>query len=139
VDSVDGGTAPVRIGTVRSTGESDIDIQLAYSLIYPQQVSKKQRTHYFLNAEPKKVTVYQVDDLPNSSGETRKGGLLNTFFDAVDGSYCNFTAFGITGDSPKIDPVYPDPHKGGFKGQLECGKYELTRVLSISYVQSYWW
>jgi len=68
VISVDGGTAPVAPGSVRNGGESDIDIDLATSLIYPQS-----------------VTVYQVDDLPNSSGETNKSGFLNTFLDSVDG------------------------------------------------------
>lgn len=29
--------------------------------------------------------------------------------------------------------MYPDKHKGGYKGQLQCGAYELTRVVSISY------
>jgi tripeptidyl-peptidase-1 len=77
------------------------------------------------------VTVYQVDDLPNALGETGTTGFFNTFLDAVDGSYCNYTAYGITGDSP-IDPQYPDKHKGGYKGRLQCGKYELTRVLSVS-------
>ena len=39
VDSVDGGTAPVAPGNVRNGGESDIDLDLAFSLIYPQTVS----------------------------------------------------------------------------------------------------
>ncbi|KAI0481386.1 Pro-kumamolisin, activation domain-containing protein [Xylariaceae sp. FL0804] len=116
VDSVDGGTAPVPVNDSRVGGESIIDIDLAQSLIYPQT-----------------ITLYQVDDLPNSSGETDKAGFLNTFLDAVDGSYCNYTAYGITGDSPSIDATYPDPLPGGYEGQLECGKYELTRVVSISY------
>lgn len=117
VDSVDGGTAPVAAGSVRNGGESDIDIDLAISLIYPQA-----------------VTVYQADDLPNSSGETNTTGFLNTFLDAVDGSYCNYTAYGITGDSPGIDAQYPDTnYTDGYKGQLECGAYSLTRVLSVSY------
>ncbi|KAK5163923.1 uncharacterized protein LTR77_010318 [Saxophila tyrrhenica] len=111
VNSVDGGTAPVAAGSVRNSGESDIDLDLAYALIYPQT-----------------VTVYEVDDIPNASGEIKTAGFLNTFFDAVDGSYCTFKG----GDSP-IDPVYPDKHKGGYKGQTQCGTYELTRVLSISY------
>lgn len=114
--SVDGGTAPVAPSRVRNGAESDIDIELAYSLVYPQ-----------------KVTVYQVDDLPNSSGETNKIGFLNTFLDSIDGSYCNYTADGITGDSSSIDAVYPDPLPGGFKGKLECGIYQLTPVVSISY------
>jgi tripeptidyl-peptidase-1 len=114
--SVDGGTAPVAAGDPRNGGESDIDIELAYALIYPQ-----------------KVTVYQTDDLPNSSGETNKAGFLNTFLDSIDGSYCSYTAYGITGDSPSIDAVYPDTLPGGYDGKLECGVYELTPVVSISY------
>ena len=114
--SVDGGTAPVAPGDPRNGGESDIDIFLSLSIVYPQT-----------------VTVYQVDDLPNSSGETNLSGFLNTFLDSIDGSYCDYTAFGITGDSPGIDPTYPDTLPGGYTGKLECGAYELTRVVSISY------
>lgn len=117
VKSVDGGTAPVSPGSVRNGGESDIDLDLSYSLIYPQT-----------------VTLYQVDDLPNSSGETNVSGFLNTFLDSVDGSYCDYTAYGITGDTPGVDAQYPDTnYTNGYKGQLECGTYSLTRVLSISY------
>ena len=116
VISVDGGTAPVAPGDVRNGGESDIDIDLSISIIYPQS-----------------LIVYQVDDLPNSSGETNTSGFLNTFLDSIDGSYCDYSAFGITGDSAGIDASYPDPLPGGYKGQLECGTYELTRVVSISY------
>lgn len=86
--------------------------------------------------------MYQVDDLPNSSGSTNVTGFLNTFLDSIDGSYCNYSAYGITGDSPGIDAQYPDLNgtydgqQDGFKGQLECGTYELTRVVSISYGES---
>ena len=38
VDSVDGGTAPVKASSVRNTAESDIDLDLTYALIYPQSV-----------------------------------------------------------------------------------------------------
>ncbi|KAH9843424.1 putative protease S8 tripeptidyl peptidase I [Teratosphaeria destructans] len=118
VISVDGGTAPVAASSERNGGESDIDVDLATSLIYPQS-----------------VTVYEVDDLPNSSGETNVTGFLNTFLDSVDGSYCNYTAYGITGDSPGIDATYPDTSglPGAYTGPLECGTYSLTRVVSISY------
>ncbi|KAE8441402.1 hypothetical protein EG329_004991 [Mollisiaceae sp. DMI_Dod_QoI] len=119
VISVDGGTAPVAPSDVRNGAESDIDLDLSISLIYPQS-----------------VTVYQVDDLPNSSGETNVAGFLNTFLDSVDGSYCGYSAFGITGDSPGIDASYPDSTPGGYKGHLECGTYQLTRVVSISYGES---
>ena len=44
-------------------------------------------------------------------------GFLNTFLDALDGSYCDYRAYGITGDSPlALDPKFPDPAKGGYKG-----------------------
>ena len=39
VDSVDGGTAPVNAHSVRNSGESDIDIDLTYSIIYPQEIT----------------------------------------------------------------------------------------------------
>ena len=60
-------------------------------------------------------------------------GGFNSFLDALDGSYCNYTAEGITGDSPGIDPVYPDPAPGGYKGERQCGAYKPTRVISVSY------
>jgi tripeptidyl-peptidase-1 len=31
--------------------------------------------------------------------------------------------------------VYPDPNSGGYKGQLQCGVYKPTNVISISYHQ----
>ncbi|TVY14727.1 Aorsin [Lachnellula arida] len=116
VISVDGGTAPVKPGSDRNGGESNIDLDLAISLIYPQS-----------------VIVYQVDDLPIASGNTDTSGFINTFLDSIDGSYCDYSSFGITGDSPGIDGSYPDPHQGGFNDSRQCGTYELTRVLSISY------
>lgn len=45
--------------------------------------------------------------------------------DAIDGSYCNTI-------SP-LDPPYPDPNEGGYKGQLQCGVYQPPNVVSISY------
>jgi tripeptidyl-peptidase I len=54
----------------------------------------------------------------------------------LDGSYCNYTAFGETGNCKKpecLDPVYPNPHEGGYTGQLQCGVYKPTNVISISY------
>lgn len=74
VNSIDGGTAPVAASSIRNSGESDIDLQLAISLIYPQE-----------------VTVYQVDDLPNAEGLFGKPGFINDFLDAVDGRYADST------------------------------------------------
>jgi tripeptidyl-peptidase-1 len=118
---IDGAEAPVNPGSEYNTGESDIDFSIAIPLVWPQ-----------------KTVLYQTDDRPqaNLEGTGNITGFLNTFLDALDGSYCNYTAYGITGDSPGIDAQYPDPLPGGYKGQLQCGLYKPTRVLSLSYGQS---
>ncbi|GAB7355963.1 hypothetical protein MBLNU459_g6595t1 [Dothideomycetes sp. NU459] len=112
---VDGAQAPVPVAD--AGGESDLDFQLAYPIIYPQT-----------------TTLYQVDDIfySNSPNNTATG-IFNTFFDALDGSYCTYSAFGETGNDPTLDPVYPDPNAGGYKGKLQCGVYKPTNVISISY------
>ncbi|KXL48240.1 hypothetical protein M433DRAFT_8179 [Acidomyces richmondensis BFW] len=117
--SIDGGEAPINCTNAGVCGEADIDVDLSTSLIYPQ-----------------KVINFQVDDSYYAPREVALNNLFNTFLDALDGSYCNYTAYGITGDSPSIDPTYPDPHKGGYKGQLMCGVYTPTKVISISYGES---
>lgn len=118
LDSIDGAVAPVPLGSEFEGGESAIDFDLAFSLTYPQP-----------------VTLYQVDDLHYSTNSTLPG-FLNTFLDAIDGSYCTYSAFGETGDLPGVDPVYPDPSPGGYKGQLMCGVYAPTSVISVSYGES---
>lgn len=71
-------------------------------------------------------------------------GILNTFLDALDGTYCNSSAYGETGDNPAYDPVYPDNNKvtnvdgesydpGTYKLPEMCGVYKPTNVISISY------
>ena len=111
LQGIDGGTAPGLL----DEGESDLDLQISYPIIYPQN-SK----------------LFQTDDIYYALGVKGGGGFLNTFFDAIDGSYCTYSAFGETGDA-SIDPVYPDKTIGGYKGALECGVYEPTNVISISY------
>ncbi|KAK3075295.1 hypothetical protein LTR53_001496 [Teratosphaeriaceae sp. CCFEE 6253] len=117
--SVDGGYAPYPVNdTDHVTGESNIDIDIVTSLIYPQS-----------------VTLYQVDDAYYAPREVALDNTFNTFLDALDGSYCNYSAYGITGDSDK-DPVYPDNATEGYKGQRQCGIYKPTRVISASYGES---
>jgi len=53
--------------------------------------------------------------------------------DAIDGSYCTLSAFGETGNTPGLDPIYPDPLPDGFKGNLQCGIYKPAPVISVSY------
>jgi tripeptidyl-peptidase-1 len=55
----------------------------------------------------------------------------NSFLDALDGSYCTYSAYGETGDDPVLDPTYPDPN--GYEGPLMCGVYKPANVITISY------
>lgn len=48
-------------------------------------------------------------------------------------SYCTYSAFGETSNDPVNDPTYPDTAPGGYTGQLQCGVYKPTNVISISY------
>ncbi|EME83733.1 uncharacterized protein MYCFIDRAFT_61094 [Pseudocercospora fijiensis CIRAD86] len=119
--SVDGGAGPAINRTVRESGtEPALDIQVALPLIYPQT-----------------ITVYQVEDPPQAALQINQTlpGYLNTLLDALDGSYCNYCAYGICGDDPTLDAVYPDERPGGFNQPRQCGVYNLTRVLAISYGQ----
>ena len=112
LNSIDGAVAP---NAVTSAGlESDLDFQISYPIIYPQN-----------------SILFQTDDPVYEANYTYQG-FLNNFLDAIDGSYCTFSANGETGNSP-LDPPYPDPAAGGYKGNLECGVYKPTNVISISY------
>ncbi|KAJ5231615.1 Aorsin [Penicillium citrinum] len=116
---IDGANFSVQSYSSLNTGESNIDIDLAYSLIYPQS-----------------VTLYQVDDQIYEPEEVATTNLFNTFLDALDGSYCTYRAYGETGNNPNIDPVYPNEREGGYKGKLQCGVYKPTNVISASYGQA---
>ena len=96
-------------------GEADLDITLGISLIYPQS-----------------TTLYQVDDT-NYESQENYTAQFNTFLDAIDGSYCTFSAYGETGDDPLHDPKYPDSSSGGYNKPHQCGVYKPTNVISISY------
>lgn len=113
--------------------EAALDFNSAQPLIYPQ-----------------KLVLFQEDDEYYESTGTygfwnSKSPHLNlifqtltfqAFLDAIDGSYCTYSAYGETGDCTAdecADPVYPDPNPGGYKGQLQCGVYKPTNVISISY------
>lgn len=107
--------------------EADLDIQVAWPIIYPQN-----------------ITIFQVDDIYYNLYSASTLGIFNTFLDALDGAYCNSTAYGETGDNPQYDPVYPDNNKvtavgggtydpGTYKLPEMCGVYSPTNVISISY------
>ncbi|KAH8798638.1 peptidase S8/S53 domain-containing protein [Xylogone sp. PMI_703] len=113
-------------------GEASLDIQMALPLVYPQN-----------------ITIYQVDDdyyaVYAASLETYLG-LFQSWLNAIDKSYCNYTAFGETGNDPNIDPTYPDNNPdpanpsnpnmlpaGWYRGPPECGTVKSTNVYSLSY------
>ncbi|KAH6660863.1 peptidase S8/S53 domain-containing protein [Truncatella angustata] len=109
-------------------GEADLDIDVAYPIVYPQS-----------------LTVYQVDDEYYHLYQVQYTGLFNTFLDAIDGSYCDYSAYDETGDNPKYDAQYPDNHTviapgrpepfdpGTYKGPRMCGVYKPTNVISMSW------
>ncbi len=103
--------------------EADLDLQVAIPLVWPQS-----------------TVLWQTDDdwyeLDQARAETKYNGFFNTFFDAIDGSYCTMDEFGQAGNCKEVacqDPVYPNPANGGYKGELMCGEYKPTNVISISY------
>ncbi|KAL7623689.1 hypothetical protein AAE478_005241 [Parahypoxylon ruwenzoriense] len=121
--SVDGGQGATT--NLRLAGsEANLDFQMAYGLIWPQE-----------------TVLYQVDDewyqQTFQTDPTLYTGFFNNLWNAIDGSYCTFEAYGETGNCKRPecrDPVYPNPHdRGGYAGELMCGVYEPTNVISISY------
>ncbi|CAN8105281.1 unnamed protein product [Discula destructiva] len=102
--SVDGGAPQSLIQTFSFNGESDLDLQYAMSLSYPQQ-----------------ITLFQV-------GDDEESASFNNFLDAIDASYCTYDG----GDVAGVDGTYPDTKPGGYKYQ-DCGTYAAPSVISTSY------
>ncbi|KAM7187718.1 Pro-kumamolisin, activation domain containing protein [Naviculisporaceae sp. PSN 640] len=124
--SINGALGPTDI--ISEAGEeADLDFQVAIPLVWPQ-----------------KTVLWQQDDEWYQKEAQRPGnkypGFFNTLFDAIDGSYCTLSIFNQTGNciDPKCrDPEYPNPNasseEGGYQGNLMCGEYNPTNVISISY------
>ncbi|OGM51265.1 aorsin [Aspergillus bombycis] len=105
LNAIDGAQAPA--DTTNAGTESDLDFEISYPLIWPQN-----------------SVLFQTDD-PVYQNNYTYNGFLNNFLDAIDGSYCSET-------SP-LDPPYPNPADGGYKSPRQCGVYKPTTVISISY------
>ncbi|ATY62013.1 alkaline serine protease [Cordyceps militaris] len=86
-------------GTLAEAGkESTLDFQLAYPLIWPQQIV----------------------DFQTEYDDAHPHGYFNFFLDAIDGSYCDY----MGGYDPNVDGT-PSAH--------QCGVFNRTNVISISY------
>ncbi|KUJ19485.1 subtilisin-like protein [Mollisia scopiformis] len=105
IDLIDGATVQTSTQSFDDNGESDLDLQYAIALVYPQ-----------------KVTLYQT-------GDAVEGASFNNLLDALDASYC--TSGG--GDNPTYDAIYPDTASGGYKGAENCGTITPASVISTSY------
>ncbi|PKK52803.1 hypothetical protein CI102_2713 [Trichoderma harzianum] len=105
---VDGAPTPTPL-PYDAAEEADLDFQAAYPLAYPA-----------------KVVNYLVDDFYYEAGGGGVSGLFNTFLDALDKSYCTYSAYGETGDLPGVDPTYPDTSEGGYDQPEQCGAYTPT-------------
>ena len=106
--SVPSGTAPIINRIDGATGSAKTDPEgeadLDFEIAYPL-------------IYPQLIQLFVVN-----TGDTED--LFDTFLDAVDGSYCTFSDDGITGDDTAVD---------GTTKSEQCGAYEITNVISISY------
>lgn len=107
-NDIDGGSGPVKWGYANP--EADLDIQMVYPIIYPQNVQ-----------------VYQIYGDTVTLWGLNYTGRFNQFLDAIDASYCVYDG----GDDPIYDPTFPDGKSWNHTAQ--CGRYKPTNVISISY------
>lgn len=86
--NIDGGVAQTTNISLAG-GESMLDLELAYPIVYPQT-----------------ITVWNVDDLHYQTwaNDTYTWG-FNTLLDAIDGSYCTYSAYGETGNAVSVGAV----------------------------------
>ncbi|GAB7357268.1 hypothetical protein MBLNU459_g8240t2 [Dothideomycetes sp. NU459] len=105
LDSIDGGYPQQTTKGFDYNGESDLDLEYAMTLVYPQ-----------------KVTLYQV-------GDVVEGASFNNFLDALDASYCG--GDDPTQDAVYPDPY--NNYTGAYEGPEACGTFAATKVISTSY------
>ncbi|KFZ13592.1 hypothetical protein V502_06532 [Pseudogymnoascus sp. VKM F-4520 (FW-2644)] len=106
-DSIDGGFLQTQKESFRFNAESDLDLEYAMALAYPQ-----------------KVTLYQAGDFV-------EGASFNNFLDAIDSTYC--AGDDPNQDSVYPDQYCAAGDYGCYKGPETCGGFAATKVISISY------
>ena len=102
---INGAKTIAKMNSSTITGESIVDFNLAFSLLYPQSI-----TQYQSQPTPKQLNL----TLKELGNEIVTGNVIaiSPFLDALDGAFCT-----------QVDR----------EGGAECGTIELTRVLSMSY------
>ncbi|KAJ2897329.1 subtilisin-like protein [Zalerion maritima] len=108
---------------VGSEATLDFQVTIAYPLGWPSNPVLWQ-----INDE-----VYEINQ---TNPNTPYNGVFNNFWNAMDGSYCSFDAYGLDGNCERgecSDAQYPNPHPDGWKGDLMCGEFEPTAGISMSY------
>lgn len=101
-------------GSSELEGESNVDVSIATSLVYPQNVTLYQARFDTELANEEKAVARPVDILQQN---------VELFLDAIDGSYCNSGDY-VEGFAPLQD-----------LGTAACGIFKPTSVISISYGQ----
>ncbi|KAL2849593.1 peptidase S8/S53 domain-containing protein [Aspergillus pseudoustus] len=112
LNAINGAEAPETVLELAGP-ESTLDFQVSFPIIWPQN-----------------SVLFQTDDRVYGSNYTFRG-LFNNFLDAIDGSYCDPA-------EEELDPSYPNPAAGGYKGEKMCGVYKPTNVISLSYGGAEW-
>jgi len=118
-DSIDGGVLVTSNSGFNGNGESNLDLQYAMSLVYPQNVTLYQVSpEYWIGAI---IMIFAKD---SQVGDPIIGASFNTFLDALDTTYCATEV-----------KTYPDPSNatGSYKGPQDCGRYTPAAVISTSY------
>ncbi|KAJ5389262.1 Rattus norvegicus CLN2 is a lysosomal protease Precursor [Penicillium cataractarum] len=105
IANADGGGSPSKFGL-----ESALDLQVAYPIVHPQT-----------------ITVYQTNDHLDAQDSSR--GFLDSFLNAIDGSYCTDCASKHCGDGKRANP---NPSSES-DSRVLCGIYKPANVISISY------
>ncbi|KAF8136815.1 peptidase S8/S53 domain-containing protein [Mycena galopus ATCC 62051] len=114
---VDGAHDLKEVGVPRDGTESDLDLQISYPIIWPQEVK-----------------LYQSDDdaytLGLNTSEWDGAGFINNFLNYLDADYCE----SITDVEKAQDPQYPHNTTLGWKNKVQCGVDKASSyVISISY------
>lgn len=81
---IDGANYSVPASSSLNTGESDIDIEMAYVVLTLFQKAIPNLSRFSL-IYPQEVVLYQVDDQLYEPAEVATTNLFNTFLDALDG------------------------------------------------------